>query len=366
MPESPSAANSVSRRVARQPGWIRWLAIALIVLAVFLFMGALPVGEAIGAVEGVIREMGVWGMVLFALAYAIAAVALIPGAALTIAAGAIFGPLWNDWGLLWATLTVSVGSNLGAALSFLIARYLARERVSLWAKRNPRFGAVDRAVQTGGWKIVAMLRLSPAIPFNLQNYLYGLTPIRFWTVVLTSFLAMLPGTFLWVYIGYLGRVSAEAAVGGDESASVGKAVMLTLGLAATLAVTVYLARIAYRMLQEQTQIEPAQTQQPGSSPAATNDPTTSPPSPDREARSPWLLLAVAVLALAGAVTVRATGVLDGIFESSESESISHPSRVAEPEQVARRSTQFEWRWSYSSRRVFETRWEIERWRRADE
>ncbi|MFW6060288.1 MAG: DUF547 domain-containing protein [Phycisphaeraceae bacterium] len=294
-------------RLAPYAGWIRWLAIALLVLAVFVFMGALPIGEAIRAFEGVIRGMGAWGLIVFALVYAVAAVALIPGSALTIAAGAIFGPLWGGWGLLWATLAVSLGSNLGAALALLIGRYLARDKVSQWAKRNPKFGAVDRAIATGGWKIVALLRLSPAIPFNLQNYLYGLTPIRFWTAVLTSIVAMLPGTFLFVYIGYLGRVGAETAAGTNEPASIGKWVMLALGLVATVAVTVYITRLAQRMLREQTQIEPMD-EEPSAS-----DESDRPGPPNRSPRGALILLLVSVVALAGACTARAGGVLDGLF-----------------------------------------------------
>ena len=319
MPAASPVKRFLVDHLGAYAGWIRWLAIALLVLAVFIFMGALPIGEAIHAFEGVIRELGAWGLIVFALAYAVAAVALIPGSALTIAAGAIFGPLWHGWGLLWATLAVSLGSNLGAAAALLIGRYVARDRVSQWAKRNPKFGAVDRAIATGGWKIVALLRLSPAIPFNLQNYLYGLTPIRFWTAVITSILAMLPGTFLWVYIGHLGRVSAEAAAGaGDGSASVGKWIMLGLGLAATVAVTVYITRLAQRMLREQTQIEPNEEEY------TMQDKNVKPEPSGRSVRGALVLLLVAVLALTGACTVRAGGLMDGMFSPAQTTSTESP------------------------------------------
>jgi uncharacterized membrane protein YdjX (TVP38/TMEM64 family) len=86
---------------------------------------------------------------------------------LTVAAGAVFG-------LLWGTVLVSVSSTAAAAVTFLIARYLARDRIARKAQKHPKFKTVDRAIGKGGWTIVAMLRLSRVLPFNLQNYFYGL------------------------------------------------------------------------------------------------------------------------------------------------------------------------------------------------
>jgi uncharacterized membrane protein YdjX (TVP38/TMEM64 family) len=72
-----------------------------------------------------------------------------------------------------------------------------------WPVPIAKFAAIDGAIAEGGWKIVALLRLSPAVPFNLQNYLYGLTPIGFWTCWLTSAVTILPGTFLYIYLGHV-------------------------------------------------------------------------------------------------------------------------------------------------------------------
>jgi len=136
---------------------------------------------------------------------------------------------------------------VGAALAFLIARYLARDKVAAMASRNRHFGAIDRAIGEGGWKIVAILRMSPAIPFNLQNYLYGLTPVRFWTCILTSWLAMLPGTFMYIYLGHITGV----AVAGERARTPGEWVMLGVGLLATIVGTVYITKLARRKLKEQ-------------------------------------------------------------------------------------------------------------------
>jgi len=300
-------------RIRPYAGLIRYLAIALLVIALFLFMGGLPVRKGISAMEGFILDLGIWGMVIYALVYTIATVLLLPGFPLTVAAGAIFGPLWGGWGLLWGTLTVAVGANFGAALALLIGRYFARDKVAKWAESYPRFSAVDRAIETGGWKIVALLRLSPALPFNLQNYLYGLTGIRFWTCVLTSVVAMLPGTFLYVYIGYIGRVGAEAAAaGGEGTANLGKYIMLGLGLLATVVVTVYITKAAKRALAEQTNIENAEesADMTDENNQPQTDKTTKAPA---SLRGPMTLLTIAVLAVVLSACARLTGVMDGLF-----------------------------------------------------
>lgn len=300
-------------RLRPYAGLIRWLAIALLVIALFLFMGGLPVRKGISAMEGFILDLGIWGMVIYALVYTIATVLLLPGFPLTVAAGAIFGPLWGGWGLLWGTLTVAVGANFGAALALLIGRYFARDKVARWAENYPRFSAVDRAIETGGWKIVALLRLSPALPFNLQNYLYGLTGIRFWTCVLTSVVAMLPGTFLYVYIGYIGRVGAEAAAaGGEGTANLGKYIMLGLGLLATVVVTVYITKAAKRALAEQTHIENSEEgdDMTDENNQPQTDKTTKAPA---SLRGPMTLLTIAVLAVVLSACARLTGVMDGLF-----------------------------------------------------
>jgi uncharacterized membrane protein YdjX (TVP38/TMEM64 family) len=99
------------------------------------------------------------------------------------------------------------------------------------------------------------LRLSPAIPFNVQNYLYGLTPIRFWPYAVTSWIAMLPGTFLFVYIGHI----SGAAVGDDRQRTRAEWAMLAIGLLATIAVTLYVTRLARRRLDNQIDVPNSNT-----------------------------------------------------------------------------------------------------------
>src|SRR6185295_1888284 len=97
----------------------------------------------------------------------------VPGALLTIGAGLLFG-------LMKGAVLVLVSATVAAALAFLAARHLARHRVEGWARKSPRFEAIDAGIREQGWKVVALLRLSPLVPFSLSNYLYGLTAVRFW------------------------------------------------------------------------------------------------------------------------------------------------------------------------------------------
>ncbi len=236
----------------------------LIVLALVLLSRALPIDNGIQFLEMWIQGLGVWAPLIFALVYAVAVVFFVPGSALTLAAGAIFG-LW------WGTVTVSLGATTGAALSFLIARYAAREKVAALAATSPKFSAIDKAIgEEAGWKIVAMLRLTPAVPFTLQNYLYGLTSIRFWPCIAASWFFMLPGTFMYVYLGHLGGQGLSVAAGaGDEGRSLGEWVLLVVGLLATVAVTVYVTRLANHAIQKHTGADKPQAEAPAAeAPAA--------------------------------------------------------------------------------------------------
>jgi uncharacterized membrane protein YdjX (TVP38/TMEM64 family) len=238
----PQPSRGVTAAANRYAPLIKGCSVALIVVSLVLMLRRLPVGPVIENLQGWIASLGVWGALVFALLYVAASLLLMPASALTLAAGAVFG-------LALGTLVVSLASTTAAGLAFLIARYFARQRIARQIRHYPRFDAIDRAIREGGWKIVALLRLSPAVPFTLQNYLYGLTGIRFWPYLLTSWLAMLPGTFLYIYLGHLGRAGVEAA-SGERSRTPAEWVMLGVGLLATVTVTVYITRLARQALRQ--------------------------------------------------------------------------------------------------------------------
>jgi len=220
------------------PAGARWKWVVLILAVVALVVAAriLPIGHWIRSFQEWVRGMGTAGMVLYGAVYVLAVVLFVPGIVLTLGAGFLFG-------LGRGVVLVSAASTLAAALAFLIARYFARASVERLAKKNPRFEAIDRAIGKEGWKVVALLRLSPLVPFSLSNYLYGLTSVKFWPYVATSWVAMLPATVLYVYLGAAGRTIGQ---GGQRSPW--EWALLAVGLAATAAVTVLLTRVAKREL----------------------------------------------------------------------------------------------------------------------
>jgi uncharacterized membrane protein YdjX (TVP38/TMEM64 family) len=229
-------AAAVRRPLRRLP-W-RWFGVGLIVVALFVAWHVLPVDDWVLSLQHRIARMGVLGAVVFALVYAAAALLFVPGSVLTIAAGALFG-------LGWGTAVASAASTGAAASAFLISRYLARARIEQLAQAHEKFGAIDRAIREKGWKVVALLRLNPVVPFSLCNYLYGLTAVGFWPYLLASWAAMLPGTVLYVSLGAAGRA---AAVGKDGGRTPGEWALLGAGIVATIVVTVLLTRAARREL----------------------------------------------------------------------------------------------------------------------
>jgi len=170
-----------------------WRPIVLLaVIGTILVLGYLwGLGDRLGTLRDWIKELGVWGPLVFIFLYAVAAVVALPGAVLAVAAGALFGSLLG-------VILVSIASTLGAALAFLVARYVARDAIIRWLSTNERFRRVDQLTAKHGAIIVGLARLVPLFPYNLLNYGFGLTSIPFRTYVFWSWLCMLPGTILYV------------------------------------------------------------------------------------------------------------------------------------------------------------------------
>ena len=110
---------------------------------------------------------------------------------------------------------------------------------------QPKFNAIDRAIEKQGGKIVGLLRLSPALPFSISNYLFGLTAVKFWPYVFATWIGTLPGTVMFVYLGVLGKAGLNAAAETDvTSSSSAQNVLLIVGLLATIFVTIFVTGIA--------------------------------------------------------------------------------------------------------------------------
>ncbi len=230
-----SASGSRTRRIA--------LAIVgLVVLLTALEM--LHVERYLLELVTWIRGAGWVGTLGFALAYVVATVLFLPGSVLTLGAGFAYG-------LGIGTVVVAIAANVGALLAFLLGRTVARDWVAARIAANARFAAVDRAVGREGLKIVLLTRLSPVFPFSLLNYAFGVTRVSVRDYVLGSLVGMLPGTIMYVYLGSLITSVSELAA-GRSSGGAAQQVFYFVGLAATVAGTLYVTRVARRALAEST------------------------------------------------------------------------------------------------------------------
>lgn len=219
------------------------LPLGLIIIALFVLSRILPVGEWLGSFNEWVGGLGFLGIVIFIAVYILSTILLLPGAILTVGAGFVFG-------LGWGFIAVSAGSTIGASLAFLIGRFIARDKIEAATRDKPKFRSVDQAIGKKGAKLIMLLRLSPLIPFNLSNYFYGLTAVRFCPYVLASWIGMMPGTLLYVYFGTLGRAGIEAAAGAETGRGPLEWTLLGVGLLATLIVTIWVSKIARHALKE--------------------------------------------------------------------------------------------------------------------
>ncbi|RMD59194.1 MAG: TVP38/TMEM64 family protein [Nitrospirae bacterium] len=162
-----------------------------IIVSVLISIRAFSLSDKIEVVPEWIASLGAWGPIVYVLIYICGVVAALPGSALTIAAGPLFGSFFG-------VILVSISSTIGAGLCFIISRYIARESVSNRLYRNEKFKRLDDLTEKHGATIVAITRLVPLFPFNLLNYGFGLTKVPFITYIFWSWLCMLPGTILYV------------------------------------------------------------------------------------------------------------------------------------------------------------------------
>jgi len=177
---------------------------------------------------------GPWGAALFVFSFAGLSMLGLPLIPFAVAGGLLFGAAW---GLAW----VVVGSTLGAAVGFLLSRYVARERFVRLMSKHPKFATIDQAIHREGWKVVGLLRMCP-LPFGVSNYAYGLTKVPFRHYLAATVVGMLPGEMVFVYLGSAGRQFGE--VGGSPAVKV----LTWVGIGALVAVIVVARKIVRQRL----------------------------------------------------------------------------------------------------------------------
>ena len=220
-----------------------WILLAIVLVVTYLVL-KYPVRESLLDLVSWIRHLGAVGYLVYVAVYALGAILLIPGSILTLGAG-------FAWGLVGGSILVSVASTLGAILAFLIGRYFAREWVASKIMKNPGFQRIDKAVAVNGFRIVLLTRLSPVFPFTFQNYAYSFSGVSLRNYALASWIGMIPGTIMYVYLGSLITEITQIASGQTAEVPAQK-ILYALGLVVTVVVTVWITRIARKALAEGT------------------------------------------------------------------------------------------------------------------
>jgi len=245
--ESGAVAQPQEPSFSMSSKW-KWVLYATAGVALVLALKYFHVQDLLKAALDWIGRLGPWGPVIFVGLYVVATVLFVPGSVLTLGAGAVFG-------VVLGSVCVSISATLGATAAFLVGRYLARDAIARKIEKHEKFATIDRAVANEGWKIVLLTRLSPVFPFTLLNYAFGLTQVKLSHYVLASWLGMIPGTVMYVYLGSLVNVGA-----GHRQRTTGEWVLYGVGLLATVIVTVFVTRLARSALARK--IDSNKTEQP--------------------------------------------------------------------------------------------------------
>ena len=171
--------------------WWKLVVLIVIIVTLFIVVNVYGFGGNIEELQQWIQSLGVWGPIAFFVIYLGAVIATIPGTIFGVIAGAIFGSVIG-------VILISIASTVGSSLTFLIARYFARDIVARWLSKNKTMKRLDQLTEDHGVFIVGLTRLIPLFPFTLLNYGFGLTKVSFKTYVFWSWLCMLPGTIIVV------------------------------------------------------------------------------------------------------------------------------------------------------------------------
>jgi len=226
---------------------LKYVGIAVVVAALIASTQLIDIQGVLTSALNWINNLGPLAAIVFMVIYMVATVLFVPASILTLGAGVVFG-------VIKGSLYVYIAASIGASLAFLVGRYIARGWVEKQIEGNQRFKAIDQAVAEEGMKIVLLTRLSPIFPFNLLNYAYGLTKVTFRDYVVGT-LGILPGTIMFVYVGSLAK---NLATLGSQDVSAPSGIQWAIriiGFIATVAVTVYVTKIARKALNQKVETE---------------------------------------------------------------------------------------------------------------
>lgn len=222
---------------------LKLILIACLVAMIIIASKYLNLQQALGQAIIWVENLGVLGPIAFIAIYNLATLLFVPGSILTLKGGCLFG-------LFWGSVYVIIASTLGATFAFLIGRYFSRNWVRQQMAKNPKFQAIDKAIAKEGFKIVLLTRLSPIFPFNLLNYVLGVTRVSLKDYILGS-IGMIPGTVLYVYIGSLATdltMVNPSNLPSTPETQIARWIAQGIGLVAFVAVTAYITKVARKAL----------------------------------------------------------------------------------------------------------------------
>lgn len=236
-------ALKVSAGGLKSPLWgvLAGILVVAALLAILIYYGA---HEQVLELLRWFDAQGAWAPLLFILVMATVVILVLPGILLTTGAGFVFG-------VVEGSIVVVLGTTLGAALAFLIARYLFGTRATAFVVRRTKLKVVSEEMAAHGWLIVLMTRLIPFFPAKIANYFFGLTPFTFRGYVAGSFVGFIPFS---VHSVYLGSIAADIATLGERN--LGRTptqwTLYGLGFVVTVVIIIYLNRLARRALAHYT------------------------------------------------------------------------------------------------------------------
>jgi uncharacterized membrane protein YdjX (TVP38/TMEM64 family) len=230
---------------------------ALVVAAIVLLVRRAPIDETVVLLKQEVGEMGLWAPLAFGGALVVLTALLLPATPVVLASGAAFGPVLG-------VVVVSLATTASAALSFAVSRLLARRRVAAYVRRYPKLHAIyDALGGPAGWQVVIAVRLSHALPFGVQNLLFGASPVRFWPFLAATWVSMLPGSVLYVFLGHVAARALEEGSGAGPAVGPADWAVRAAGLAVAALAALYVTRLGRRILREKAHVDLASPLVPG-------------------------------------------------------------------------------------------------------
>jgi uncharacterized membrane protein YdjX (TVP38/TMEM64 family) len=222
-----TARRQPDQAVKKWPNWWPWAVVGILLLVLCLGWFLLPLREWVEALQSWLLGLGLWGVLIFTLILTVVTCLPAPDWPLPIAAGYVYG--------FWAFPLTYASIAFASMLAFLAARYLLRDKIRSLLVRRPKYRKLDRAVAEDGWQVVVLMRLSPIVPFNLQNYALGVTAIPFLQYLTATLIGIAPGIAIYVYFGIFGKGLGDGPSAFDW-------VLFGLGVLATIALAILVLR----------------------------------------------------------------------------------------------------------------------------